>query len=49
MAVTAGFILYELLQTFIPGRTFDVYDIIASIVGFGLSLRSYLLLKIKFI
>ncbi len=37
LSFTIGLIIYEFLQLIIPGRTFDVLDIGASVLGLGLS------------
>jgi hypothetical protein len=37
LSFTAGLVVYEFLQLAIPERTFDVMDIVASVLGFGLS------------
>lgn len=37
LSFTIGLIIYEFLQLIIPGRTFDVLDIAASVLGLGLS------------
>ncbi len=37
LSFTAGLIIYEFLQLTIPERTFDLMDIAASVLGFGLS------------
>ncbi len=34
---TVGYILYEFAQPFLPKGTFDWYDVIATVVGYGLS------------
>lgn len=37
LGFATGLVIYEFLQLFIPERTFDVMDIAASVLGFGLS------------
>jgi len=41
VGVTIGLIIYEVLQLWIPERTFDWLDILASIFGMGLYLTVY--------
>jgi hypothetical protein len=44
LMVVPGYILYEFTQRWLPGSTFDINDIIASIMGGLIALVIYLLL-----
>jgi VanZ family protein len=46
IGVCLGIAIYEILQIYMPERTFDIFDIIASLLGLAVTLCIYQLFKI---